>query len=173
MASLLDDLKREIAGAAKPLIVCGAGVSKAANPKAPDWRALIESGIDRVVAFGLAGEEWGARQRQALKGKPSEWIGAANQVTDELGGRQHSEFREWLRGLLGELKAERTEILDALRELAQAGCLISTTNYDGMLGDELDLPVIRWADHAKVLQYLNGQRKGSCTCTGIGTSRKA
>lgn len=145
MASLLDDLKREIAGAAKPLIVCGAGVSKAANPKAPDWRALIESGIDRVVAFGLADEEWGARQRQA----------------------------EWLRGLLGELKAERTEILDALRELAQAGCLISTTNYDGMLGDELDLPVIRWADHAKVLQYLNGQRKGSCTCTGIGTSRKA
>jgi hypothetical protein len=134
---------------------------------------LIESGIDRVVAFGLADEEWGARQRQALKGKPSEWIGAANQVTDELGGRQHSEFREWLRGLLGELKAERTEILDALRELAQAGCLISTTNYDGMLGDELDLPVIRWADHAKVLQYLNGQRKGSCTCTGIGTSRKA
>jgi hypothetical protein len=108
MASLLDDLKREIAGAAKPLIVCGAGVSKAANPKAPDWRALIESGIDRVVAFGLADEEWGARQRQALKGKPSEWIGAANQVTDELGGRQHSEFREWLRGLLGEGSGRRT-----------------------------------------------------------------
>ena len=52
MASLLDDLKREIAGAAKPLIVCGAGVSKAANPKAPDWRALIESGI--VLADQIA-----------------------------------------------------------------------------------------------------------------------
>jgi hypothetical protein len=123
MPSLLDDLKRVIADGPRPLIVCGAGVSKAASPKAPDWRALIESGIDRVVAYGLADEEWGARQRQALKGKASEWIGAADQVTDELGGSQHAEFRQWLRDLLGELKAERTEIFDALTELAQAGCL--------------------------------------------------
>jgi hypothetical protein len=33
MPSLLDDPKREVANGPKPLIVCGAGPSKAANPE--------------------------------------------------------------------------------------------------------------------------------------------
>jgi len=158
--ALLDDLKREIADGPKPLIVCGAGVSKAANPKAPDWRALIESGIERVVEYRLGDDAWGARQRQALEGDASEWIGAADQVTDRLGGSERREFRRWLRETLGKLKAERTDLLEALRGLAQAGCLVSTTNYDGMLRDALGLPVIQWSDHAKVLEFLRGERDG-------------
>ena len=130
---LLDDLKREIAGGPKPLIVCGAGVSKAANPNAPDWRALIESGIERVVEYRLGDDAWGARQRQALEGDASEWIGAADQVTDRLGGSERREFRRWLKDTLGDLVAERTELLDALKQLAEAGCLVSTTNYDSIL----------------------------------------
>jgi tetratricopeptide (TPR) repeat protein len=157
---LLDDLKREIAGGPKPLIVCGAGVSKAANPNAPNWRALIDSGIERVVERRPADAAWGARQRQALEGDASEWIGAADQITDRLGGPQHGEFRRWLKDTLGDLVAERTELLDALKEVARAGCLVSTTNYDSILSKGLDLPVIHWADHPKVLEYLNGQRKG-------------
>src|SRR3954469_17143264 len=149
MANLLDDLKRAIAHGPKPLIVCGAGVSKAANPNAPDWRALIESGIERVVEYRLGDDAWGARQRQAVEGDASEWIGAADQVTDRLGGSERREFRRWLRETLGKLKAERTDLLEALRGLAQAGCLVSTTNYDGMLRDALGLPVIQWSDHAK------------------------
>src|SRR4051812_5737930 len=160
MPSLLDDLKKAIADGPKPLIVCGAGVSKAANPNAPDWRALIEAGIERVVAFGLADEGGGVRQRQALQGDASEWIGAADRVTDKLGGEGHAEFRTWLEDQLGELKAERPDLLEALKELARAGCLLSTTSYDGMLGDALALPVIAWTDHARVLKYLNGERKG-------------
>src|SRR4051812_29686943 len=121
MPGLLGDLKREIARGPKPLVVCGAGVSKAANPKAPDWRALIESGIDRVVAYGLADADWGARQRKALvEGDATEWIGAADQVTDRLGGSERREFRRWLKDTLGELKAERTDLLEALKKLAQA-----------------------------------------------------
>jgi len=113
--ALLDALKREIADGPKPLIVCRAGVSKAANPNAPDWRALIESGIERVVAYKLADATWGDRQRQALKGDASEWIGAADQVTDKLGGEKHAE--------LADLKPINTELLGALKELAQVGCL--------------------------------------------------
>jgi SIR2-like domain/AAA ATPase domain len=158
--ALLDDLKREIANGPKPLIVCGAGVSKAANPNAPDWRALIKSGIERVVEYRLADDAWGARQRQALQGDASEWIGAADQVTDRLGGSERAEFRRWLKDALGELKAERTDLLEALKGLAEAGCLISTTNYDGMLSEELDLPVVQWPDHAKVLEFLRGERDG-------------
>jgi hypothetical protein len=38
--------------------------------------------------------------------------------------------------------------------------LVATTNYDGMLSDQLDLPVIQWADHVEVLEFLNEKRKG-------------
>src|SRR5580704_18492348 len=68
----------------RALIICGSGVSKASDPTAPDWRALIRSGIEESASWGFADSAWRERRLRDLDdGDVGEWISAADQFTDK------------------------------------------------------------------------------------------
>jgi tetratricopeptide (TPR) repeat protein len=81
---------------------------------------------------------------------------AAEAVTDRLGGREHGEYRRWLRETFGRLKASHRDVLEALRDL---GAILATTNYDGLLEEVKKLPAVTWQDQARVQAVLRGDEQ--------------
>ena len=55
------------------------------------------------------------------------------------------------------LKAERRDVLEALRDLKVA---LATTNYDGLIEEVTNLPAVTWMDGAKVERVVRGDEPG-------------
>lgn len=82
-----------------------------------------------------------------------ELILAAEAVTYRLGGRDHGEYRRWLKETVGRLEASHLEVLEALRDL---GGILATTNYDGLLEQVTGRPAVTWQDQARAQAVLRG-----------------
>ena len=78
---------------------------------------------------------------------------AAEAVTYRLGGRDHGEYRRWLKETVGRLGASYLEVLEALRDL---GGILATTNYDGLLEQVTRRPAVTWQDQARAQAVLRG-----------------
>src|ERR1700722_18030584 len=132
---LLEDLQREIE-AGSVIAIIGVGVSVAAtnNKTAASWPGLLHNGVDRCLEVSqLTGvnNAWAQRVHAEIdSGDLDDMLSAAEKVSRKLGAPSGGEYRRWLRETTGVLKAERRDVLEALRDLKVA---LATTNYDGLL----------------------------------------
>jgi tetratricopeptide (TPR) repeat protein len=157
---LVEDLRGELARG-QVIVLVGAGVSMAATGRASvaSWPGLLEDGVARCEELALrplpAG--WGDRTRaQIASGDVEELLLAAEAVTGRLGGREHGEYRRWLKETVGALDASHQEVLEALRDL---GGILATTNYDGLLEQVTGRPAVTWQDQARTRAVLRGREQ--------------
>jgi tetratricopeptide (TPR) repeat protein len=159
--TLRDDLQRQIDGG-RVVAIVGAGVSVGATKGKPvaSWQGLLHHGIDRCRELSTAGlTEASADSFHAHidSGDLDLMLLAAEIITRKLGGPGGGEWRRWLRETVGELRAERKEVIEALRDL---GVTIATTNYDGLIEEVTGLDPVTWRDGAVVERVLKGEEKG-------------
>ena len=157
---LVEDLRSELARG-RVIVLVGAGVSLAATGGVPvaSWTGLLTDGMARCEQLALrplpAG--WGDRTRAQIEsGDVEELLLAAEAVTGRLGGREHGEYRRWLRETVGQLNASHREVLKALRDL---GGILATTNYDGLLEKVSGRPAVTWQDTARAQAVLKGDEQ--------------
>jgi tetratricopeptide (TPR) repeat protein len=159
---LLEDLQREIE-AGSVIAIIGVGVSVAAtnNKPAASWRGLLHHGVDHCHELkSLTGvdEKWAKRVHEEIdSGDLDDMLSAAEKISRKLGAPDGGEYRRWLRETVHELKAERRDVLEALRDLQVA---LATTNYDGLLEEVTKLPAVTWMDGAKVERVVRGNEPG-------------
>lgn len=149
-AAVTDVLKGELVGeiaAGRTLVVVGTGVSLATTENNPlaSWKGLIANGVERCVGLQLADTDWRERQKAALEGDLEELLGVAEQVSRRLGwnsvGRSGGNWSEWLRLTVGTLRAQRPELIEAIRDL---GAPIATLNYDNLLTEVTGRRFLTW-----------------------------
>ncbi|HEU4881231.1 MAG TPA: tetratricopeptide repeat protein [Longimicrobium sp.] len=159
--ALRDDLQRQV-DAGKVVAIVGAGVSVGATKGKPvaSWQGLLRHGVDRCRELPTAGlTEAGAKllHEQIDSGDLDMMLAAAEVVSRKLGAPGGGEWRRWLRETVGELRAEQTNVIEALRDL---GVTIATTNYDGLIEEVTGLPPVTWRDGAIVERVLKGDEQG-------------
>ncbi|MDQ3698850.1 MAG: hypothetical protein M3373_12645 [Gemmatimonadota bacterium] len=123
---ILDDLRAEIAGG-DVLVIAGTGVSVGATTSSvASWPGLILDGVERCVAIKpKLGAKWVSRRREDVEsGNLNDLLAVAERVAEELGAPRGGEYRRWLRETVGALRAERREVIEALRDL---GVTLATT----------------------------------------------
>ena len=153
------DLTDAIA-AGRALIVCGAGVSRAATDgAAPGWAKLIEEGLAEAAKLnGGPGKPW-VKACEALlaSDEVGDWLNAANTIQAKLGGPSGGPYRAFFKQRIGGLKATHPAILHALKKLADAGARVATTNYDHLISQALHRDRADWTDHLRVIEALRGE----------------
>ena len=143
----------------RALIVCGAGVSRAAtDDAAPGWAKLIEDGITHAASLCDADDvEWADACRILLRTpKTANWLRAADIVQAKLGGPSGGPYRAFFKQKLRGLEATSPAILRALKTLADVGNRVATTNYDHLISRALNWDRADWTDHLRVIEALRG-----------------
>jgi len=163
LARLLDQPKPNI------LIVVGTGISVGAtgDPRA-SWKGLLLNAVNRIENLGIEKPEVTTANRilieEAFTGEFNldEILQRAESIVRRLGGVGDQRFASWLQDSVGALKPARTQrqSLDAIADLARAGTLILTTNYDSLLSDATGFDPVTWEEPGEILKVLNRQRKG-------------
>lgn len=161
-ADAVNDLRDALARRQLAVIV-GSGVTAAATQGAPTatWRGLVIDGIDRCESLGRRDHAWAARAREDVNSQYDfDLIVAAEKATDGLGGRTGPDYRRWLTDSIGTLQATDASVLHAVAALGKAGALLVTTNYDGLLSEELEWEPVTWRDSARLQSILRGREDG-------------
>jgi hypothetical protein len=170
------DLPRELLSVAKllerdeprVLVAVGAGVSiGATGVSRASWLGLLEHGVEHLVETEVFTRTQGERLRTTLGTAFSPFdlsaaLRHAELVEQNLKTPDDAAFARWLQSAFeGFAVSEgRTETLDALRDLEQAGALLLTTNYDSLLSKATGLPPVTWEEHAEFLQVITRQKRG-------------
>lgn len=150
------------------VLVVGAGVTLSALQGSPvaesaSWTGLLRSGAVFARERGMLSEDSVADVAAKLAGDDeSAWIAAAEQITRALGGRGGGAYRQWLMETVGSFTAHVRDdsVLAAIRGLSDAGVLVMTVNYDGLLTNATGLPVVSWDELTKVERILRGDDRG-------------
>jgi len=156
---LVNDLKQQIA-LGNAVIIVGAGVSIGASGNHPcaSWTGLLHNGVDRCVAVrGLRKEMADMLHAQIDSGDLDLLLAAAEAVSSKLGAPGDIEYSTWLRETAGSLQPLHRETIEALRGL---GCVIATTNYDGLIEKVTGLDPVTWMDRAQVSRVVRGDDEG-------------
>lgn len=95
-----------------------------------------------------------------MKSKLDDLLSVATDVEAALGGPTGGLLREFLKETVGNLKATNPEMLEGIKAFHEAGAVIATTNYDGLLEDALDLPAVPWNRPAEVEHVVRGRSSG-------------
>ena len=84
---------RKLIGRGQVVAVVGSGVSLASTSRAPAWRGLITSGVERCRTLGAA-DKWCQRTLGLLEpdAEAGQLISAAEQVQQKLCGQGGGEF---------------------------------------------------------------------------------
>ncbi|MGO4870507.1 MAG: tetratricopeptide repeat protein [Roseiarcus sp.] len=146
--------------AGQALIVCGAGVSRAATGgAAPGWQKLIEEGLAEAAKLNGGCDKPWVKACEALlaSDEVADWLNAANTIQAKLGGPSGGDYRAFFKQRLGGLKATHPAILQALKTLADAGNRVATTNYDHLISHGLHWDRADWTDHLRVIEALRGE----------------
>ncbi|MEY4179795.1 MAG: hypothetical protein RLY70_3369, partial [Planctomycetota bacterium] len=147
-----DDLRQMIHDK-RVVVVVGAGVSCATTSRAPSWRGLIESGMERCRVLG-ANEEWCKKIGSFLADSdPDMLLAAAELVAKRLWKGGESEFARWLRDTFEKLSVERPEVIQRLVALDLP---LVTTNYDDLIEKVAGLRSVTWKEPRKVTRSLRG-----------------
>ena len=159
------ELREAIAGG-KALIVCGAGVSRAATDgEAPGWAQLIKD------ALAVAARHTGGMDQPWVKGcetiltsdASDDWLDVANIIQRKLGGPSGGRYKAYFVRKLSSLRATRPKILEAIVKIAAAKNRIATSNYDHLIWEALrtdrgDWDRAEWTQHERVVEALSGSR---------------
>lgn len=150
-------------------MVVGTGISIGAtgDPRA-SWKGLLLDGVSRIEGLGIEKPEVLVADRilinEAFSGEFDlhEILQRAESIIKRLGKVGDSLFASWLRDSVGALKTnpDRRQSLDAIADLARAGALILTTNYDSLLSEATGFDPVPWEEPNKVLEVVNRRRKG-------------
>jgi len=144
----------------RALIVCGAGVSRAATDgKAPGWEPLIRDALAEAATLGGGMTQPWAKACEALlaSAEVADWLGAANIIQQKL-APVDGPYRAFFVSRLGALKAAQPGILEAIAKIASARNKIATTNYDHLISEAIGWDRADWTDHQRVVEALRGKR---------------
>jgi tetratricopeptide (TPR) repeat protein len=144
----------------RALIVCGAGVSRAAtNGAAPGWAKLIEEGLAEAAKLNGGRDKPWVKACEALLASDEigDWLNAADDIQKKLGGPSCGPYRAFFKQRLGGLEPTHPAILHALKRLADAGNRLATTNYDHLISRALHWDRADWTDHLRVIEALRGE----------------
>lgn len=150
-------------------VIAGTGVTAAATNGDPisSWPGLVKDAIGRCVEIGARDEQWATRARgDADSPFEGDIIAAAEKAVTALGGRNGAEYRTWLANTIGSIRAVDHELLASVGRLGEAGALITTTNYDTLIEDELGWESVTWRD-PHIRDVLRGTRQAVVHIHGI------
>jgi SIR2-like protein/AAA domain-containing protein len=156
---MADDPPRDLRDAlaeGRALVVCGAGISRAATDgAAPGWSQLIEHALATAADDSGGPEQPWVKACEALLSSKfiEDWLNAANTIQRKL-APPDGPFRAFLIETLGSLKATRPAILQAIAKIAASGNRIATTNYDHLISHALGWDRADWTDHQRVVEAL-------------------
>jgi hypothetical protein len=163
LARLLDDPKPNV------LMVIGTGISIGAtgNPRS-GWKGLLLDAVKRIESLGIETPDILVADRilidKAFTGEfdLDEILQRAESIIRRLGGIGDSRYANWLKDSVGALKSspDRRQSLEAISDLARAGALILTTNYDSLLSEATGFDPVTWEEPNKILEIINRKRKG-------------
>ena len=145
----------------RALIVCGAGVSRAATDgQAPGWEQFIRDALAEAAKLGGGmAQPWAtACEALLISDAIADWLTAANMIQEKLGGAAGGPYRAFFVGKFGTLKAMDPEILQSIEKIAAARNRIATTNYDHLISQALGWDRADWTDYLRVIEALRGTR---------------
>ena len=148
------------------MIVCGAGVSRAATgEKSPGWEQLIRDALVSAAAqTGGMGQAWAKGCEIILTSDSSDdWLDVANIIQRKLGGPSDGRYRAYFADKLASLKATHPKVLQSIVKIAAARNPIATSNYDHLIWEALhtDHSIwdrAEWTQHERVIEALRGLR---------------
>jgi len=145
---------REMIRKKQVVAVVGSGISMATSSKAPTWRELIESGLERCRLLG-AKDAWCRAVEGQLKLEefPDMLLAAAELVHQKLLGHGVGQFARWLRETFEEIEPEDPGVIEALSGL---GIPIVTTNYDDLIEKVTGLKGVTWRESRVVDRVMHG-----------------
>ena len=127
------------------VIFIGAGVSLFTSNEQNEasWKGLLIDGLQKlrqqnfvtVKAFDYFNELLNSKKTTS-----EEYLDVADKIFEGFKGPEDS-FKNWLDDTIGQLKASKKELIEALGEL---DCPIMTTNYDGLLEIVLKKKPLTW-----------------------------
>lgn len=163
---LKNDLKEEI-DSKDVIFICGTGISLSATEGKPEmgWGGLLLNGLTYAIeTFGNIDAEQFERFKGMLKRNDLvELISVAEMVEQKLGGCTSGEFRRWLKETFDPEVVEIKDftVLNMLKQLAENGCILATTNYDSLLEVNTGYKPVTYLDNIdKVIEIINGKSKG-------------
>ena len=145
------------------IIVVGSGVSVNATNNYPvaSWHGLLEEGLRYSEAWAGADLTWLDIQRQRLTSRNiKDLLSVASAIEAKLGAPNGMRFQEFVRSSFRDLRPTNPGMLNGVRALHQAGALIATTNYDGLLEHALGMTAVPWTEGAKMLEVLMRRQQG-------------
>lgn len=146
-------------------LLIGTGVSVYSTGLAPcaSRKGLLTEGIHYCLEWAnpRPAEAMVQQQRERLAASGlDDLLSVATEVETTLGGPTGGLLREFLKETVGKLTATRHEMLAGIKAFREAGSMIATTNYDGLLEDALGLPAVPWTDPADVEHVLKNRLSG-------------
>jgi predicted ATPase len=152
------DLVRELREG-RVVIVAGAGVSAAATGGDPvaTWVGLLRDGVEACcTAYPELLGAWRERRLADIEsGGLPEVLATASIVQQRLSQRD-GEYESWLRRTVGSLKATERTLIQAL---GSCRAPLTTTNYDDLLEQVLELKPIIWRS-GRMVDSLRGRESG-------------
>jgi hypothetical protein len=127
--------------------------ARGATPRIPgtaSWTGLLLDGCERVEQVAADGlpQGWARKVREQIGSGDLGWmLGAAEDITDRLGGRSGGEYRRWLADSVGSLRVRDPSVIGSLAALDVP---LATTNYDGLIEEVTCWPPVTWRDGARV-----------------------
>jgi tetratricopeptide (TPR) repeat protein len=153
------ELKAAIAEG-RALIICGAGVSRAAtNGAAPGWERLIRDALaEAAKPGGGMTQPWAKACEAFLESKEiADWLSAANTIQQKL-APVDGPYRAFFVDKLGSLTVVQPAILEAIEKIASAKNKVATTNYDHLISQALNWDRADWTNHLRVIEALQRKR---------------
>jgi len=146
-------------------VLVGTGVSVHSAGVAPSssWKGLLTEGIDYCQEWAnpRPSDEKVARQRERLVTSGlDDLLAVATDVESSLGGSGGGLLRKFLKETVGTLRAKNHEMLEGIKAFHEAGAIIATTNYDGLLEEALNLQAVPWTHAADVEHVIRGRSSG-------------
>lgn len=146
MSAAINEIRKSLSRG-QLLVVVGTGLTAGATCQAESstWQGLIKHGIQRCVDLGVRDDVWAQRARADVDSPfEPDLIAAAEKTTEALGGRVGAQYKKWLKESVGDFDIKDASLLNALAKLYDAGALIVTTNYDGLIEKHLGLRPTTW-----------------------------
>lgn len=149
------------------VLVVGSGVSIGATGLAhASWSGLLRHGVQHLFAI----EYITAKRRDDLIAaievafspfNLDQALRLAESIESSLQLTEKGPYAAWLQSAFEDFKAlpARAGALEAIHALQQAGALVLTTNYDGLLEAATGCQPVTWQDHQGFLQVVNRSRE--------------
>ena len=164
MSDRLNNILRNEIKNKNAIFICGTGVSlSATGGKRPEmgWKGLLLNGLRfaRDELGNIDDKNFEIYKAMLDEDDMINLISVAEIVEQKLGAPK-GEFRRWLHSVFNEVNIEKSNILDKLKQFAEMGCLLATTNYDDLLEKITKYKPVTNEDIDEFDEIIKGKTKG-------------